>query len=97
MLAFLRLSTRADLFPRPLDVKDALEVVEKWIGAPAAVMVEPTSRHFHVLAGLLSESGTGGNLTNDAHLAALAVEHNSTVVTYDSDFGRFRGVRWAKP
>ncbi len=30
----------------------------------------------------------GGNLSNDAHLAALAIEHRGEVVTYDSDFGR---------
>lgn len=32
-----------------------------------------------------------------AHLAALAVEHKATVVTYDSDFGRFPGVSWRRP
>ena len=42
-------------------------------------------------------SGTGGNLTSDAHLAALALEHHGTVVTYDSDFGRFPGLDWQQP
>ncbi|WP_227431950.1 PIN domain-containing protein [Cutibacterium modestum] len=41
---------------------------------------------------MLAESGTAGNLTNDAHLAALALEFDATVVTFDRDFGRF-GVR----
>lgn len=34
---------------------------------------------------------------NDAHLAALAVEHRCTVVSFDHDFGRFEGVEWAMP
>ncbi|MEZ5137155.1 MAG: DUF5615 family PIN-like protein [Acidimicrobiales bacterium] len=46
---------------------------------------------------MLSEHGTGGNLTSDAHLAALAVEHGATVVTFDADFARFAGVPWRRP
>jgi hypothetical protein len=33
----------------------------------------------------------------DAHLAALAVEHGLTVYSADSDFARFRNVRWINP
>jgi predicted nucleic acid-binding protein len=33
----------------------------------------------------------------DAHLAALAIEHRATIVTFDADFGRFPGIRWAQP
>jgi hypothetical protein len=50
-----------------------------------------------VLAGILDQTGTGGNLVSDAHLAALAVEHGATIVTYDSDFARFPGVRFEAP
>lgn len=97
ILAFLRLSTKAGLFPRPLEVEAALARVSEWSARPPAVLLEPTSRHVDVLAGLLVEVGTGGNLTSDAHLAAISVEHNATIVTYDVDFGRFRGVRWSRP
>ncbi|MBW3650562.1 MAG: PIN domain-containing protein [Actinobacteria bacterium] len=67
------------------------------LSTPASVVVEPTTRHLHVLAGLLAGVGTGGNLVSDAHLAALAVEHDATVITYDNDFGRFPGLRWEPP
>ena len=40
---------------------------------------------------------TAGNLVNDAHLAALAVEHAAEVVSFDRDFGRFPGLRWRPP
>jgi predicted nucleic acid-binding protein len=46
---------------------------------------------------MLALVGTGGNLVNDAHLAALAVEHRAGIVSYDSDFGRFDKVRWHRP
>ena len=97
LLAFLRLSTRPDLFPRPLEQDAAFDVVGAWLDAPATVTVHPTARHFEVLRGLLGPVGTAANLVNDAHLAALSVEHGATLVSYDRDFGRFPGVRWEQP
>lgn len=97
LLAVLRLSTHPAIFPQPLSVDDALATVRGWVDARPAVIVEPTSRHLDILAALLTEVGAGGNLTSDAHLAALAIEHDATVVTYDADFARFDGVRWATP
>lgn len=97
ILAFLRLSTKVGLFPNPLPVAGATARVRAWTDLPASVVVAPTARHLDLLAGLLSETGTGGNLVVDAHLAALALSHDATVVTWDSDFGRFSGVRWERP
>lgn len=97
LLAFLRLVTRPGLFPSPLPVEDALAQVRAWTAAPPAVVLSPTPRHLDLVAGLLSELGTGGNLVGDAHLAALALEHGATVITFDADFGRFTGVRWQHP
>lgn len=34
---------------------------------------------------------------NDAHLAALAIGHGADLVSYDSDFARFPGLRWRRP
>lgn len=97
LLAFVRLATRVGLFPRPLSVAEAMDRVRDWVAQPPSVVVEPTARHLDIVTGLLGEVGTGGNLVSDAHLAALAVEHAATVITYDSDFGRFRGVAWRLP
>ncbi len=97
LLAFIRLSTKAGIFPRPLTLTEALGVVEAWLAQPAAVVVEPTVRHASVLADLLQAVGVGGNLVNDAHLAALAVEHHGQVVTFDLDFDRFTCVKWENP
>lgn len=97
LLAFLRLSTRSDLFASPLTVDQATEVVTQWLAQPAAQVVHPTARHPFVLGDLLATVGVGGNLVNDAHLAALAIEHRAEVITFDTDFARFPGVRWAMP
>jgi predicted nucleic acid-binding protein len=34
---------------------------------------------------------------NDAHLAALAIEHGGTIITFDRDFDRFPGLRRLTP
>lgn len=97
LLAFIRLVTRVGLFPCPLSTPEALAVVGAWLDQPSSVVVEPTTRHFDVLSGLLAQLGTAGNLVSDAHLAALAIEHHAIVVSYDRDFARFAGVRVETP
>ena len=97
LLAFVRISTRAGIFAAPLGVDDAMEQVADWIAAPGAVVVQPGIDHARYLARILERVGTGGNLVNDAHLAALALEQRAEIVSYDSDFARFEGVRWAPP
>jgi hypothetical protein len=97
LLAFVRLSTREGLFPRPLPMDAAMDRVDAWLAAPSAVVLEPTLDHGRVLRSLLAPLTTAGNLVNDAHLAALAVEHKCEIVSFDNDFSRFTGVRWQQP
>ena len=97
ILAFLRLATHPGVFRSPLDLDDAVGVLRDWLGQAPALVVQPTTRHLDLLAGLLGEAGTAGNLVSDAHLAALAVEHDATLVSFDTDFGRYRGLRWRQP
>lgn len=97
LLAFLRLSTKPNVFPDPLRVDDATAIVRRWTEHPSTLVLEPTPRHAAVLASLLVEVGAGGNLVSDAHLAALAVQHDAEIISYDTDFARFTGVRWRRP
>jgi len=93
LLSFLRVSTMVTL-PRPMPVQAAVRVVEEWLSAEAAVVINPTSRHVGLVGGLLLGAGMAGNLVNDAHLAALAIEHGGEVVSFDTDFARFPGLQW---
>jgi hypothetical protein len=43
--------------------------------------------------GFLRRLGVAGNLTTDAHLAALAVEDQAERQSTESDFARFPGPR----
>jgi toxin-antitoxin system PIN domain toxin len=97
LLAFVRLTTKDGLFPAPLRPEQAMAQVTNWLSAPGGLLVSPTPRHADILTGLLDSVGAGGNLVNDAHLVALAIEHRARIVSYDSDFGRFDAVSWDRP
>ena len=46
---------------------------------------------------MIGENGTAANLTTDAHLAALAIENEAELCSADTDFARFRALRWTNP
>lgn len=97
LLAVLRLTTRAAVFTKPYQPEQALDVIDGWLAQPCASVVHPTSRHPAILRGLLAPLGTAGNLTTDAHLAALAIEHGAVLCSCDADFSRFPGLSWQDP
>jgi toxin-antitoxin system PIN domain toxin len=97
ILAFLRLTTRPGLFRRPLPADTAFDVAAAWLNQPCATIVDPGPRHLQILRELLRPLGTGGNLTSDAHLAALAIEHRAELCSSDTDFARFHGLKWRNP
>lgn len=97
LLAFLRLTTRSGLFRNPLNVAEAFEVIDFWLQQPSVTVPEPAARHLHTMRDLLLPLGTGGNLTSDAWLAALAIEHGAELCSTDNDFARFSRLRWRNP
>lgn len=97
LLGFIRISTRARVFPEPLAPEQALDLVDLWLAQPCATIIQPTPRHAAVLRDLIGHVGTAGNLTTDAHLAALAIEHGAQLCSADVDFSRFPGLNWHNP
>jgi toxin-antitoxin system PIN domain toxin len=97
LLGFLRISTNPAILERPLGLSEALDYVDAWLDQPCAAIVAPTERHPALLRELLEQLGTAGNLTSDAHLAALAIEHGAELCSCDTDFSRFEGLRWRDP
>ncbi|MEX0714279.1 MAG: type II toxin-antitoxin system VapC family toxin [Pirellulales bacterium] len=97
LLGFLRLATNPRVFVQPLSIDAAAERINAWLGHENVRVVGETEDHWTVLRWLLRESGTAGNLTTDAHLAALAITHGAVLGSCDADFGRFRGLRWENP
>ena len=97
LLAFLRLTTRPGLFQKPLSVNAAFDLVDAWLQQPSVTVPEPVARHLQTMRDLISPLGTAGNLTSDAYLAALTIEHGAELCSTDNDFGRFSRLRWRNP
>lgn len=97
MLGFIRLSTKPAVMTQPLETDQAFGLIDSWLAQPCATIVQPTTRHIAVLRDLLAPTSSAGNLTTDAHLAALAIEHGATLCSADADFSRFPGLNWTNP
>ncbi len=97
LLGFLRLATSARVFPRPISHSKALDKIDAWLSLPIVHVPAEKDNHWAVLSGLLRETGTAGNLTTDAHLAAMAITRDALLVSCDNDFARFKGLRYLNP
>ena len=97
LVGFVRIATNPRVYQKPMTVAQATGIVDAWLGNHLVTIVEPSPSHWEVLRALLRESGTAGNLTNDAHLAALCIERGATLHSADGDFSRYRGLRWVNP
>jgi toxin-antitoxin system PIN domain toxin len=97
ILGFVRVVTHPRVLVAPLRPAAALDRVADWLGCPGVRILEPGPRHLEIVRELLEAVGVAGNLTTDAHLAALAIEHQGELHSNDADFGRFPGLRWHNP
>ena len=94
LMGFMRLSTKRGILPSPLDVTEVLGIVDEWLAHPRVRVREPGPLHAGIFGRLLLSAGTAGNLMTDAHIAAIAIEHQAEVLTFDRDFARFSGLRY---
>jgi toxin-antitoxin system PIN domain toxin len=95
--AFIRIATNARLHQRPLTLREATERVQSWLNQSCVRMIQPTEAHWKIFQQTLRSGSAVGNLVTDAHLAALAMEHNCVLQSTDADFSRFRGLKWKNP
>lgn len=97
VFGFIRIATNPRILNPPLTVEAATGHISAWLAQPNVSALSPGPRHPDIAFDLLRGVGTGGNLTTDAQLAALAIEHNAEMCSNDTDFARFPGLRWINP
>ena len=97
ILAFIRVTTRAGIMAKPLHYTHALAYVDGWLNQPHVELISPGERHWPIFRNLLNTTGSAGNLTSDAHLAAFAIEYGAEIYSADYDFCRFNGVTHVNP
>lgn len=98
IIGFVRVATNPRVVSgTPIPIDRAVAIVELWLSRHVVSVIEPGARHWPTLRQLLTEARRGGNLTTDAHLAALCIERGATLCSADGDFQRFRGLRYENP
>jgi len=97
LTAFIRIGTNVRLHRRPLTLKEAVDRVQSWLDQPCVRIIQPAEQHWTIFQQMLRAGNATANLVSDAHLAALAVEHNCVLHSTDTDFARFRGLKWRNP
>jgi len=95
---FLRVVTHPRIFHPPAPLHIVLADLKAIMDSPSLVLLSETPRHKEVMEAVIRESGAGGNLIHDAHIAALCLEHGvSQLLTGDRDFLRFPGLKISDP
>jgi toxin-antitoxin system PIN domain toxin len=97
VLAFLRITTNPKIFRDPFSIEEAVAIVDEWLSLPTIRLLHTGEQHWTILRALLLETHGKANLVMDAHLAALAIEHDVVLLTRDSDFERFEQLRTINP
>ena len=97
LTAFIRIATNARLHQRPLTLRESVDRVQSWFQQPCVRMIHPTERHWDIFRQMLHDGNATANLVPDAHLAALAFEHNCQLCSTDTDFARFPRLKWLNP
>jgi toxin-antitoxin system PIN domain toxin len=97
LTAFIRVGTNLRLHRRPLTLKEAVDRVQSWLDQPCVRMIHPGEQHWAIFQRTLRDGKAIGGLVSDAHLAALALEHNCVLQSTDADFSRFKGLKWNNP
>ncbi len=97
ILGFVRIMTRRGVLPNPMSPNGALLCVQDWLDVPGVQILTPGEMHAQIFFRLIEHAGTAGDLTTDAHLAALAIEYQAELASTDTDFARFPGLRWFNP
>lgn len=97
LTAFLRIATSPRVFTEPMEPMQAWSLVQRWLSLDIVWVPTPGHRYPEILAGLIRDHDVRGNVVMDAALAALAIEHGLTIYSADTDFARFREVRWVNP
>jgi len=97
LLGFVRLMSSRRVLLEPMTPNEAVGHCRLWMLQPNAQIVSPGPAHIDVLSNLVTGPSISSSLVTDAHLAALAIEHQAELHSNDSDFSRFSGLKWRNP
>jgi toxin-antitoxin system PIN domain toxin len=98
VMAFLRISTRGNVFPDPLSPSDAVTMIGELLDSDYVLAPGEDDLFWDALQEIVLEQRVLGDLVSDAHIVALMRRHGvRTILTHDRDFRRFDGILMRDP
>lgn len=94
---FLRISTHPKIFENPLKPNQATQIVDLWLLQPNVEFLSPNEESWNTFKDFWVNSQGGSNLSTDAHIASVALNHGLIVYSNDTDFARFPSLKWLNP
>ena len=95
--SFLRIATNPKIYSQPAKRNMAWDFARNLMERPQCHLIQPGPRHWGIFVRLCEGANATGNLVQDAWFAALAIESGCEWITYDTDYARFKGLRWRMP
>jgi toxin-antitoxin system PIN domain toxin len=97
LVAVVRISTNPRVLRAPLSIEQALGICDAWRAIPQFRALNDGPRRWQTFRDLTSRVNVTGPAVTDAYIAALAMHHNATLVTFDRGFSRYPGLMWIQP
>jgi toxin-antitoxin system PIN domain toxin len=94
LASVVRIASNPGAFANPSPAGDVLAFANRLLAQPNCRQIMPGARHWDIYTNLVRSTNAKGPLTQDAWLAAIAIEHGCHWVTADKDFARFAGLQW---
>ncbi len=95
---FVRVVTHRRVFDPPSPLDAVLRDLESLLASPSLTLLGEGPGHARPMGKQIRGGSASGDLADDAHIAALVVEHGvSELLTADRHFARFPGVRARNP
>lgn len=94
---FIRIVTNPKVFKKPTPIQKAFQFIQTLKNLDHCLMIEPGKKHWEIFSKLCQETKAKGNLITDAYFAALAIESNCDWISTDTDYQKFKGLKWINP
>ncbi len=97
LCSFMRVVTHPKILKKPPSLKQATHAVQAILGHPLCRIVRPGEKHFDIFLEKCHTVKVQGGFISDVYLAAIAIEHDCEMITFDKGFQRIPNLKWRLP